>query len=300
MSLENADLIVKIKERNTASLNLFTSNKSMGEMTPVDDQQYYGYYQVDIFNTPPFVMFTNNDCPRGREIIFNRSFEPCSMALWCDLVPTATTITDIGAHVGVYSLAAAAMRQDVPINAFEPNPAAHERLHLHKMVNRFKNISEHRVALGNQDGIGAFAIPRKNFDNISSGGHLLRNKTGSANSVPVIVNPLDNMVKGQSFGAHPLFKIDVEGGELDVFQGMPETLKQFRPNILLESFNKTACQIITEMTSPLGYRYFKIFEKEGALVENDGLIPATFDQEANFNQLLMVDPPESVLARVKS
>jgi hypothetical protein len=114
------------------------------------------------------------------------------------------------------------------------------------------------------------------------------------------VKPFDTLSAGQDFGECPLFKIDVEGGELDVFMGMPNTLQRFRPNILLESFSSLACTRINEMTGPLGYRYFKIFENEGYLVENEGLIPATFDQNGNFNQLLMIDPPENVLVRVKS
>jgi FkbM family methyltransferase len=246
-------------------------------------------------------MFTNNDCPRGREIIFNHSFELCSMALWCDLVPTATTVVDIGAHVGVYSLATAALRQDIPIHAFEPNPAAYERLHLHKMVNNFRNIYEHRTALGNNDHVSIFSWINKGFDNISSGGHLVKKiKKSNTIDIPSIVKPFDTLSAGQDFGECPLFKIDVEGGELDVFMGMPNTLQRFRPNILLESFSSLACTRINEMTGPLGYRYFKIFENEGYLVENEGLIPATFDQNGNFNQLLMIDPPENVLVRVKS
>ena len=30
-------------------------------------------------------MFTNNDCPRGWDILFERYFEPQSMKLWCRL-----------------------------------------------------------------------------------------------------------------------------------------------------------------------------------------------------------------------
>src|SRR6185295_692567 len=79
-------------------------------------------------------------------------FEPASMRLWCGLARTATGILDIGANVGIYSLAAAALRGDIPIHAFEPNPHAFARLRVNKNRNAFSNIVEHQLALGHLDG----------------------------------------------------------------------------------------------------------------------------------------------------
>src|SRR4051812_10904245 len=90
--------------------------------------EYYGYVTVDIFDCPPFLMFTNNDCPRCDDILFHRRFEPASMKIWCALARTATAIIDVGAQVGVYTMAAAALRSDIPVHAFEPNPYAFTRL----------------------------------------------------------------------------------------------------------------------------------------------------------------------------
>src|SRR5262245_24112087 len=78
---------------------------------------YFGYYPVNIFDCPPFVMFTNDDCPRAYDILYTRRFEPTSMMVWCRLARTASGVIDIGAHVGVYALAAAAIRNDIQIHA---------------------------------------------------------------------------------------------------------------------------------------------------------------------------------------
>src|SRR5262245_20569340 len=102
---------------------------------------FRGFYTVDLFDCPPFQMFSNGDDPRAIEILEYKSFEPHSMRLWCRLVRDATAILDIGAHTGVYSLAAASLRKDIQIHAFEPNPYAAARLRVHKHLNGFANLT---------------------------------------------------------------------------------------------------------------------------------------------------------------
>src|SRR5687767_9879995 len=121
MTLEDLEAI------NRATLAALRANP--GKVDP-QKHPYYGYYTADIFECPPFVMFTSNDCPRAWNILYERTFEPQSMKLWCRLAREATGILDIGAHVGVYSLAAAALRKDIDVHAFEPNPYAFARLRL--------------------------------------------------------------------------------------------------------------------------------------------------------------------------
>lgn len=103
-----------------------------------------GFYDVILFDCPSFIMFHLDDCPRARDILTHGKFEPMSMKLWCRLVKDATGILDIGAQVGVYSLAAAALRSDITIHAFEPNPDAYARLELHRRANGFGNIKTYR------------------------------------------------------------------------------------------------------------------------------------------------------------
>src|SRR4051812_21792583 len=106
----------ELEAQNAATLALLRKG---GQKVDFREHPYIGFYEVDIFECPPFVMFTGNDCPRGWDILYERSFEPQSMRIWCRLARTATGILDIGAHVGVYSLAAASLRKDIKIHAFE-------------------------------------------------------------------------------------------------------------------------------------------------------------------------------------
>src|SRR4051812_34182023 len=117
---------------NIAEINRTTLEAIRAGTADWPRDAFYGYFQVDIFDCPPFAMFTNNDCPRAFNILYQRKFEPGSMALWCRYARSASSILDVGAHVGVYALAAAALRPDLQIHAFEPNPFAAARLRLNK------------------------------------------------------------------------------------------------------------------------------------------------------------------------
>lgn len=268
--------------------------------TSVDPLQhpYYGYYTVDLFECPPFVMFTNNDCPRGWNILFERRFEPESMKLWCRLARTASGILDIGAHVGVYSLAAAALRPDTKIHAFEPNPNAYTRLRMHKIVNKFDNIVEHWFAVGQKDDYVHFSWGKKPTLQISSGGGVGLRKGANIESIVVPQRKLDGTGLLGTLGPNPLVKIDVEGGEASTVAGMNEAF-DLDADIILETFHQASCDAINDVILPRGYNVFKILETVGRVEVTDRLYPCAL-ASGDFNQFITRRRPADVQALLAS
>jgi FkbM family methyltransferase len=273
----NANLEVRLADRNRATMDAIRAGTAKW---PKDS--YHGYYLVDVFDCPPFTMFTNNDCPRALNILYERKFEPGSMALWCRYARDATSIIDIGAHVGVYALAAAALRSDIPIYAFEPNPYAAARLRLHKEFNGFENIRESQVALAHKSSITTFFwSTAKRL--ISSSASLARRPDCVLEQTYVQLDTLDKMNVGPA-GERGLMKIDVEGAEGLVFLGMGGYLAD-RPDIILETFAQDKCDAINDLLLPMGYKVYLIHEDTGALEPQDGLVARTTDSN-DFNQFL--------------
>lgn len=271
-----------LNARNAATLATLRSNS-----TPPDPNlaPYFGYFDVDLFECPTFVMFTNNDCPRANEILYGRSFEPQSMRIWCRLVPGATGILDIGAHVGVYSLSAAALRSDISIHAFEPNPHAYTRLRVNKMVNAFDNIVEHPFAVGKTEQYVGLSWLKRSTPLIASGALIGEPPPGApAETAIVPMHKLDGSGMAATLGAKPLVKIDVEGFEIRTVQGMSEVL-QLRPDMILETFEDVSCKRINAIVLPLGYRVFLIHEKRGCMTPRPQLEKCDPAGE-DFNQLL--------------
>lgn len=261
-------------------------------MSQAAPRPFFGYYTVDIFDCPPFEMFSNGDDPIASHILHLGKFEPYSMKLWCHLACMATGIVDIGAHVGLYTLVAAALRSDIPIFAFEPNPHAYARLRVNKMKNDFKNISESNFAVGEQAGLAEFSWLRREHAVISSGGHIGPPKVGDEHNFETSVTritPLDAVAGARDLGAHGLIKIDVEGAEALVFAGMRKTVETCRPDIILETFQRVACEAINPLILPLGYKVFGI-DEAGQLLEQPMLLKKSPGDNRFYNQLLTTRP----------
>lgn len=288
-----------IEVRNAEALNMIQNAPEGFDVADNPQIGYFGYYEVDIFECPTFLMFTNNDCPRGWDIMFCRYFEPQSMKLWCRMARTATGIIDIGAHVGVYSLAAAALRDDVKIHAFEPNPYAYSRLRMHKTVNSFDNIIEYALAISDEIGASYLCWAKKPTLQISSGGTLIaRPDSDGVERTLIQTTILNGTGITATLGERPLMKIDVEGAEAKTFGGITEVLA-LKPDIILETFSRRSCEAINEIIEPLGYSVYQIFEKEGSVELLDRLRPCKIDENGNFNQLLTMRSPTEISELVK-
>tara|TARA_R110000868_G_scaffold241255_1_gene495787 strand:- start:1549 stop:2430 length:882 start_codon:yes stop_codon:yes gene_type:complete len=285
--------LVDIEARNAGTLEARQQHPEGIDIQNHPDLEFFGYYEVDIFECPTFLMFTNNDCPRGWDILFSRHFEPQSMKLWCRMARTATGIVDIGAHVGTYSLAAAALRNDINIHAFEPNPYAFSRLRMHKTINSFDNIVEYIVAVSDTTKLSKFRWVKKKSLQISSGGTLMKRDDAGTESTIVQTTALDGTGIASILGDRPLLKIDVEGAEAQTFRGIQEIIA-LKPDIILETFSQSSCDAINEMIKPLGYSVYHILEKERSMVPREGLAPCTVDLNGNFNQLLTTRSPTEV------
>ena len=242
------------------------------------------FFTTDMFDCPPLHLLTLDDCPRARNILIDKEFEPTSMRLWCHLAKSATSILDIGAHVGIYALSAASLRPDLAVHAFEPNPWAYTRLREHIRLNGFTNIAEHHVALCYRTGMAPFSWAEKPGNPISSGGSIGYRGQGCENTF-VMGDILDGFKI--PYGDRPLIKIDVEGGEREVFEGGTQMFKS-RPDIILETFSWTNAKAIWDLL-PDDYISYVIEEKSGRLVMGEKL--RSMDQRGqNFNQFLTVRP----------
>ncbi len=260
----------------------------------------FGYVDITMYNCPPFVMFTNgNDCAICDYMCQGRMTEPESTYLWSRLMPLATSACDIGTRCGEYTLIAAALRQDMPIVSCEPNPDGYARLMVNIRANDARNVMARRYAVSNAEGYVNFGWMPKFLGHISSGGHLVAGVAsqeaikGGAVMLAVETMRLDKIVEDIDLGRHPAIKIDVEGAEALVFDGMRRVL-QSTPDIIVETFSKEACDLMMARTQDLGYRYYFVEEDERRIIPIDRLAPC--DPSSNSrNQLLSARPPEVVL-----
>lgn len=230
-----------------------------------------------------FVMFNNADDVVAAHYLYAgpASFEPETLRLWVHLARQANFIFDVGAFTGVFSLAAVTAHPTCFVMAFEPSSVTYSRL----LVNISANGFDARIApvwsgLGKDNGKLDLHHPSGVYV-LSSDESFVTDRIGEpwfSETVPVLT--LDHLLAHQAryrtqtiidvdFSSVDLVKIDVEGFELDVLEGMRGAFERYKPTAIIEVFDLTEVRAIRAIAGA-DYRAFYIdqlpYTPEGANV----------------------------------
>ncbi len=147
------------------------------------------------------------------------------------------TVWDVGANVGFWSLFLTTLAPDaVEIRCFEPDPVNLSFLRLNCEQNSIRNWTIRPVGVSDREGTAQF------FTDIVTGstGSIERSHNFSerlfASSRGEITIDLTTIDLEVERGAKPpeFIKMDVEGHELTALRGAVNTLRRFRPPLVLE------------------------------------------------------------------
>ncbi|XUU61485.1 FkbM family methyltransferase [Erythrobacter sp. HA6-11] len=186
-----------------------------------------------------FKMLTDaSDVGFAPHIIMDGYWEMWMTRWMVDTVQRGWTALDVGANYGYYSLLLAELiGEEGRLLAFEPNPACARATEFSLEINSFAPRSEvHEVALSNTTGSCSFFVPTNEPKN----GHLVFGEThatgidygddGTRFTVPI--DTLDHVA--EELEKVDFIKIDAEGAELTIFEGMQETIARHNPLIIME------------------------------------------------------------------
>jgi FkbM family methyltransferase len=146
------------------------------------------------------------------------------------LVDTNRPAINVGANLGFYTFRLARLASRVI--AVEPNAHLVQRLRFAAAMTRSRNVSVVQTAVGAINGSGSFVIPLA-ADGTRDFGQAHIGVAGE-DGLPVSLERLDDLARVQSAANAGFIKIDVEGGELDVFRGATRLLADARPVVLCE------------------------------------------------------------------
>lgn len=127
-------------------------------------------------------------------------------------------VWDVGANVGRYAEQfARKVGESGLVFAFEPSPATYPKLV--EACASLSNVRPIRTALGREAGALPFA---PSMDDLGVGGRIVA--SGGADAVMVDVRPGAALVEGGVAGRPNAVKIDVEGFELEVLEGLDDLI----------------------------------------------------------------------------
>lgn len=146
-----------------------------------------------------------------------------------------STILDIGANIGLYSIFAAAHSSNPEIHAFEPAPHAFTNLKQNLILNDMQErITAHQIAASDRHALLDFGI----VNSLSGKNSVLNTTIHDHNNfryqTSVTCAPIDSLLtkKNQTL----LIKIDVEGHENNVLSGMLQLLSQNSVVLQIEDY----------------------------------------------------------------
>jgi FkbM family methyltransferase len=190
------------------------------------------------------------------------------------LLQPGMTVLDIGAHHGLYTLLASRkVGGKGRVFSFEPSERERKRLATHLRLNFRSNVSIEPCALGAEGGMAQLFLPDETQSVLNS---LRPPQTDScARRAWVTVVSLDEFLAQRNVAKVDFIKMDVEGGELDVFRGAERTLTQRpRPMILAEVSDRRtrpwgyAARELLAFLVTRGFSWFSV-ESSGALLRAD-------------------------------
>ncbi len=238
----------------------------------------YSYYGYKVYYPPRddliYLLATDGSYEQGL-------LNACQKLLKDDAV-----ILDVGAHLGLITLALSRILPKAHFHCFEPSP---QTFRLLKTTVR-KNILSKRIFLNNiaifkSKDTSTFFVHRAKEASIDS----INIQTGlkMIKKIKVKTTTIDSYVKSLNLQKVDAIKIDAEGAELDILKSSLITLKKFKPAIFFETWPEAAGLFGISMKDI--YNFFSgngyaVFTQKIKRLNLDNFLDAT-RSESNFISL---------------
>ncbi len=170
------------------------------------------------------------------ESIFNEIFKLNEYRIADEVIKNAKDpIIDIGAHAGFFTMHARALNKKVPIVAVEPETENLKSLSRHLKENKILGVHVIEVALALDSGPRQLVLaPDSHNHSLSESGFMSDYQSNKENSIKVETLSFSDLLKQNKIKVVSLLKMDIEGGEYEVFDGMSEADLSVVNNVILE------------------------------------------------------------------
>ena len=171
-------------------------------------------------------------------------YEPATLAFLTRVLPPGGVFLDVGAHIGLVSLALAEARRDAQIHCFEPDPITVVRLTENARAQHGARITVVHSGVGEARG----------FARIVGGDSMLARVVADGEGGKIPMLRLDDYVAEQRLPRVDLVKLDAEGHELQVLRGSGALIRRFHPTIVCEARGHGDDDGVATLLDDAGYR----------------------------------------------
>lgn len=163
------------------------------------------------------------------EILNYGVFERHSVEWVKRLVQPGMVVLDVGANFGYYTMLFSKLVGPTgEVIAFEPSTRFRTRLQKHAALNNVRNIEVAPIALSSSPG-----ELRLQLGGDTASFHWVA-ENSPVETETVVLDTLDNFVASHGIDRIDFLKVDIDGHEPKFIEGAQDTLRKFRPTILIE------------------------------------------------------------------
>jgi len=164
--------------------------------------------------------------------IFN-VHEPITTQITIQELKKDMTCLDIGSNIGYYTfMESKAVGNNGLVIAIEPSPKNFQQMKKSLELEKTSNVDTNNFAVGEQNGECNFLIhKRSNLCKIIPNEAPLP-KFGNVVKIPL--KKIDSFIEEKKLNRLDFIRMDIEGYEINLFEGLWSTLKFFKPMIQME------------------------------------------------------------------
>lgn len=198
---------------------------------------------------------------------------------------------DIGSNIGIMSLnLARKVGAKGAVYCFEPVPHLFQKLEANvRRNNKLGTIRLSEIALSDQSGRRQMPIANEFYENQGMGSLVDSEHTKLVDSIEIETKKLDEFVEQQKIERLDFMKVDIQGAEPLMLAGATDTLKRFKPELLMEISPEDLAGLqwdgprLLRYLGELGYSFFEIGPEGKILAPID---PATMPADYSSGAIL--------------
>jgi FkbM family methyltransferase len=162
----------------------------------------------------------------SKAIFSTGEWEPLELGFIRQHVRPGMTAVDVGANIGAHTLTMAdSVGSQGAVHCFEPTPVF-ETLRHNVRRNGFESrVILNNCAVGASEGVAKFGVCKPGYELFTSRGVPLADDCSTGESAEYPMTTLDAYARKAGLDHIDFLKVDVEGGEVDVFRGASGLLR---------------------------------------------------------------------------
>jgi FkbM family methyltransferase len=196
------------------------------------------------------MLFNRHDTFVGASLRKYGEWSAAELDVFRQIVQPGHVVVEVGANIGAHTVPLSRIvGSSGGVLAFEPQRLLFQTLCANLALNSCANVAARQEAIGAK--LGEMRVPVLAPDQPNNFGALTLG-TDFGHGEPVRIITLDSM----QLRACRLFKMDVEGMEVEALRGAVETIRRHRPALYLENERDEHSPALIALVQSFGYRLY--------------------------------------------